>query len=360
MGSVDQIYRDLQKHLDEQTVGFPATESGSDIQLLKQLFPIDQAKAAVTLTYKFEPLPQIQERAKNIGCTVDDLEGVLDETARQGMIGYRKRDGVKQFCNIPYIVGMGEAAARNPTAEAVEAATKYSEDGLFWGAFLTSKVPQMRAIPIEQSITPEHQVSTFDEVKAIIESTEDPIAIFPCVCREGAKRRDEPCLVTTRTDTCMGFRDGAKAIIENGTGREISKEEALDILRKNGEEGMILQPSNAQGPDFICSCCGCCCGILQLHKAVPNPVSYWATNYYAKGDPEMCSGCSICVDICAADAVTLDENEISSFNLERCLGCGNCVVNCDYEAITLMKKEAETVPPLTGEDMTEVIITQKA
>lgn len=132
------------------------------------------------------------------------------------------------------------------------------------------------------------------------------------------------------------------------------------ILRKNEENGLVLQPTNAQGPDFICSCCGCCCGILQLHKAVPNPVDHWATNFYASVDTELCTGCGTCVESCQLDAMTLDEEEeISMVDLTRCLGCGNCVVACPDEAIELMKKEPEIIPPQTGEDMFEVIMTNK-
>lgn len=357
----DKLYRDLQIHLDEQTIGFPATESGSDIRLLKQLFPPEQAKMTMMLTYRYETLEQIHERSKKIGASIEEVERVLDETASRGVIGYRKKDGVKQYRNIPYIVGMAEAAAHNPTPEFISAATEYHENPAFWMAFLNSKVPQMRAIPIEQSITSEHHIGTYDEIKDIIESTEDPIAILECVCRNGAEGRGEPCKLTSRKETCMVFRDGARNIIESGSiGREISKAEALEIMRKNEEDGMVLQPSNAQGPDFICSCCGCCCGILRLHKAVPNPVDYWATNFYAAVNPELCTGCETCVETCQTDAMTFDEeNEISTVDLTRCLGCGNCMVTCPDEAIELRRKETEVVPPLTGEDMFEVIMTNK-
>jgi NAD-dependent dihydropyrimidine dehydrogenase PreA subunit len=360
MNAEDKLYRDLQLHLDDQTIGFPATDSGSDIRLLKQLFPPEQAKMAMMLTYKYETLEQIHERASEIGVSMEELERVLDETAKRGVIGRRKKEGVKQYRNIPYIVGMGEARAHNPSPESTKAAEDYHQDGVFWGAFLNTKVPQMRAIPIEQSITPVHTIGTYDEIKKIIETTPDPIAIIECVCRNGAERRGEPCKQTSRKETCMGFRDGAQNVIDSGRGRPISKEEALAIIRKNEEEGMVLQPSNAQEPDFICSCCGCCCGILRLHKAVPNPVDHWATNFYAEVDADLCTGCETCVETCPADAMSFDEeNGISTVDLTRCLGCGNCVVNCPDEVIELRRKEAEVVPPQTGEDMYEVIMTNK-
>jgi len=360
MSESDDLYRDLQIHLDKQTVGFPATNSGSDIRLLKQLFPPEQAKMAMKLTYKYTSLEEIHERAKKDGYSIEEVEQILDATARRGVIGYRQMGDVKQYRNIPYVVGMAEAAAFDPSPEMLEAMEAYGTDGLFWLSFIQSKIPQMRTIPIEQSITPEHHISTYDEIEDIIKTTVDPIVIIPCVCRLGSERRGEPCKKTDRVETCMVFRDSARNMVEVASGREITKGEALEIMRKNEEDGLVLQPSNAQGPDFICSCCGCCCGILALHKAVPNPAGFWASNFYAEIDAELCEGCGTCVDRCQTNAMKLDEEkEISTIDLSRCLGCGNCVPFCPSDAIELRQKDQEIVPPPTGEDMFEAIVASK-
>jgi ferredoxin len=361
MSSAEETYRALQLHLDEQTVGFPASKSGSDIRLLEQLFPPEQAEVAMLLTYRYEPLAQIQKRARQTGKSIEEVELILDETARRGVIGYRVKDGVKHYRNIPYVVGMAEAAAYNPSNEFMAAALEYHLDGGFWNEFLNSAVPQMRTIPVEQSITPERQVGTYDQVEGIIETTDEPIAIIECVCRKGAASRGTPCKQTSRSETCMVFREGARHILEMGSGREISKQEAREILRQNGDDSLVLQPSNAQGPDFICSCCGCCCGILQIHKLFPDPANHWATNFYAAVDAELCTGCGMCEESCQTNAMTFDHDEgLPSVDLKRCLGCGNCWVVCPDEAIELCRKQTEVVPPLTGEDMTEVIMATKA
>jgi len=360
MNTEDNLYRDLQIHLDEQTLGYPQTESGSDIRLLKELFYPEQAEMAMLLTYKYEDLEKIQERGGKIGKPSEEIERVLDETAKRGVIGFRERGGVKQYRNIPLLVGMAEAVMLNPTPGFFAAFREYAEDGLFFRDFINTEVPQMRTIPIEKSIKVEHHISSYDEIRNIIETTEDPIAILECVCRKNAERRGESCKQTSRKETCMGFSDGAKSIINSGHGRELSKEEALDIIMKNEEENLVLQPSNAQGPDFICSCCGCCCGILRLHRAIPKPVDIWATNFYAEVDPELCTGCGTCEESCQTGAIKLDEEEgISVVDLDRCLGCGLCVASCPDEAVELRKKALEIIPPQTGEDMVEVIMSRK-
>lgn len=361
MSDTDKLYRNLQEHLDKQTLGFPRTDSGSDIRLLRELFSPDQAEIAMLLTYKFETLEQIHERAKEYGKSLEETNGLLHETAARGVIGYRKKDGVEQYRNIPYVVGMLEGVALNATPELMSAHVEYSNDGLFWRDFLKTKVPQMRTIPISKSIVPEHHIGTYDEIKEIIRNTDDPIVIISCMCRAGKKAAGDPCRQTDREETCMVFRDSAKALAESGAlGRQISKDEAISIIEKNQEDGLVLQPSNSQNPDFICSCCGCCCGILQLHKKVPNPVGFWATNFHAEIDLDLCMGCGTCVDRCQTAALKLDEEKtVSVVDLARCLGCGLCVDSCPEEAIKLEKNEKEVIPPSTAEEMTEVIMTGK-
>ncbi len=362
MREIDDVYRALQKHLDKQTLGFPAIASGADIRLLKALFTSEQAEMAMMLTYKYESLEQIYERVKESGRSIDETERILEETAARGVIGRRKRNGTKQYRNIPYLIGMAEGGlSTNPTPELVTAHMEFAREGSFMRAFLATKVPQMRTIPVGKAITIQHHVGTYDATRDIIEKTVDPIVILECVCRKGAEKRGEPCMQTSRKETCMVLRDGAKNIIEGGRmGRQITKEEALDILRKNEEDGLVLQPSNAQEPDFICSCCGCCCGILRLHKAIPDPAGLWATNFHARVNPDLCSACGTCVERCQTGAMRLDEEKsVALVDLTRCLGCGLCVTSCPTEAIELRKKEREKVPPHTGEDMMEVIMSNK-
>ena len=48
------IYRELQQHLDKLPIGFPATESGVELRLLKHLFTPKQAELALNL--EFQPI----------------------------------------------------------------------------------------------------------------------------------------------------------------------------------------------------------------------------------------------------------------------------------------------------------------
>jgi Na+-translocating ferredoxin:NAD+ oxidoreductase subunit B len=361
MENPDPIYRKLQQHLDKETLGLPAAQSGAELRILKHLFTPVQAKAVLGLTYKLAPVERIFERVEAGAFSIEELERTLDECAKSGVITYRNKNGVKHFGTLHYLIGMAEGGMhKGPSPEFVTAVEEYAVDGQFWDKFLHTKVSQMRTIPVEHSIAAEHHIGSYDALKDLIEKSPGPFAVIPCVCRAGAEKSGTPCQKTTRTNTCMIFNNAARSAIEFGTVPEITREEALDILRKNEEDGLVFQPSNTQEIDYMCSCCGCCCGLFRLQKMLPNPVDYWTTNFYAQVDPDTCTACGTCVDRCQVNAMTVDDAQgIAVVNLMRCLGCGNCVPTCPTEAISLKKKEAEFVPPKTAEELNEIIMTNK-
>jgi len=360
MESVDNIYRNLQQYLDEKTVGFPAAESGSDIRLLKQLFTPEQAQATMYLTHKLEPISQIYERANKENITIEELESILYETAGRGLIFLKNMNGIRHFKNVPYLIGFFEGQIDDFTPEFRAAAGAYTADGVFGPAFLATKVSQMRTIPINQSLVPEHHVSNYDDITALVEKSDGPIAIFECICRKGSELNGNPCQQTTRTETCMAFSAFAETTLEFQKGRQISKSEALDILRQNEEDGLVFQPSNTQVAEYICSCCGCCCGMLAMQRALPQPLNHWASNYFAEVDPDVCNGCETCVDVCQVTAMKFNEDDgVSYVDLDRCIGCGNCIPACPDEAISLLKKDSEIAPPKDHDDLYEVIMTNK-
>ena len=361
MSSVDDVYRSLQEYLDEKTLGFPATESGSDIRLLKQLFTPEQARATMCLTHRLEPVDVIHARANHEEFTVEELERALYETAGRGLIVFQDVGGTRHFKNMPYLVGFYELQLDNLTPEFRAAAGAYAADEAFGPAFFGTEVPQMRTIPIQQSIIPEHHVSNYDDIKALVEESDGPIAIFECICRKQHELDGDPCRMTTRKETCMAFRSWAETVIEFRKGRQVSKPEALEILRKNAEDGLVFQPSNTQFAEFICSCCGCCCGMLGLQKALPQPLDHWTSNYFAEVDPDTCVGCETCIDVCQVGAMKFNEEDGVSFvDHNRCIGCGNCVPACPDGAIALVKKELEVVPPRSHEDLHGVIMESRS
>jgi electron transport complex protein RnfB len=356
----EQVYRNLQKHLDGKTLGFPATKSGAEIKLLKHIFTPEEARLATYLSYKPLTAGQINETAGVMRLSLEDMEKMLDVMVKNGNIGRLEKEGTNYYYNLPLVVGMYEGQLDRLTQEFIEDFNEYTATNTFGLSFLGSKLPQMRTIPVGESITAKHNVTSYDHVTELINTTEGPIGIMECICRKNKSIMGEPCKQTSRLETCMTLGDWAKNFIMSGAAREISRGEALDIIRQNVAEGLVLQPSNSQKIEFICSCCGCCCGMLGVQKMLPKPVEFWAANYHSEVNPETCTGCATCVDICQVGAVSIDKSAgVARINLNRCIGCGNCVINCPSEAISLIKNEKETVPPGNIESLFEINAVDK-
>ena len=141
---------------------------------------------------------------------------------------------------------------------------------------------------------------------------------------------------------CLSF-SGAERPPQPG---DISREEALALLERSEEIGLVHTVSNvAQGIGYICNCCGCCCGLLRgiTDWGIENSVAH--ANYYAVIDPALCAGCGTCVERCQVHAIH-DEDGVSVVVRERCIGCGLCVTGCpDGVPQLLPKPEAEAVHP---------------
>ncbi len=343
-------------------IGLPPTKLGVELRLLKHLFTPQEAKIATMLKFswfdKMEPLEIIYERVKNIGMSIEDLEHILDNIAKKGAIMSKKGNGKKTYCNALLMVGMFEFQVNKLTKQFFKDIHQYLLEACAVEIFKT-KINQLRTIPIEQSITPEHHVASFNDILQIIKDTQDPFMVTNCICRQGMDLIGRPCKMTDRRELCVAFGDSAQLYIDQGWGCSISKEEVLKIIRKNEEDGLVLQPANAQKPDFLCSCCGCCCELLSGLRIMPRPVEFISTNYYAKVDPELCTGCETCVERCHLNALKI-ENDISAVNCNKCVGCGNCVQVCPSEAIQLIKKEKETIPPKTLQDLFMNIMEKKS
>ncbi|MGD8272301.1 MAG: 4Fe-4S binding protein [Desulfobacterales bacterium] len=360
MKQIDPVYVRLQQHLNKQTFGFPATRSGVEIKILKHIFTPKEAAIACCLSYKYEPLQTIFSRAGDQVDSPKSLAKILDRIQKKGGIEVKSLNGKKVYCNAPLVVGMYEYQLDRLTAEFVNDFEKYSSHKKFGIDFLSTELPQMRTIPIAKSIHPQHNVSTFDEVSELLQQAEAPFAIFECICRKKKTIEGKSCKITDRKETCLAIGNMARMALTNGIGREISCEEALAIIEENQRQGLVLQPSNTQKAEFICSCCGCCCGMLTMHRALPKPLDYWASNFYAAVNQDTCVSCGACEKSCQVNAVRIPaKKQPAMVDLNRCLGCGVCVPGCATESITLVKKPVELRPPQNLAELREIIMTAK-
>ncbi len=69
-----------------------------------------------------------------------------------------------------------------------------------------------------------------------------------------------------------------------------------------------------------------------------------AESITAQVDPRKCTGCAVCTEVCAYNAVSIDEaTEKAVVNEAMCKGCGACVAGCRSDAITLKNMGNEQI-----------------
>ena len=83
--SEPDVYRRLQEHLDSFPIGYPATESGVEIRILKLLFTPEEAEIATKMHFQPQPLDKIYRRVKKSGITIEELEKTLDNMGKKAL-----------------------------------------------------------------------------------------------------------------------------------------------------------------------------------------------------------------------------------------------------------------------------------
>ncbi len=353
-----KVYKKLQKHLDKQPIGYPATLSGVERRLLRDVFTLNEAELALKLDYKCQTLESIFEKVEEKGISEADLQKMLDNMEKNGAIFVKLVDGAKQYALHPFAVGIFELKLTSMTPDFYMNARKYMYQS-FGLEFLSTKIPQMRVIPIQKSITPEINIATYDEVRELVLKSDGRISVAECVCRKGRDLIGRPCKETKRREVCIGFNDFHDLYTRNGFGRSITKEEAFEILAKNEKQGLVLMPFNSQEPQFVCSCCKCCCGALEMVSMLANPAEFVKSNFRAVLDKDKCTDCGLCTKKCKMEAIKMKGKKAVAIKRKRCFGCGVCVAACKPGALSLKTNSTEYTPPSDMEAMYDEIMEHK-
>lgn len=331
------VYEKLAMHLDELPGGFPRTESGVEMRILRRLFSPEDAELALHLTLIPEEPRVIARRAR---ITVAQLVPRLEEMEKKGLIlVMRQKDEAPLYMAQQFVVGFWEAQVNKLDRELVEDFEEYLPSVFDLRSW--RKTPQLRTIPVNKSINVEREVMPYERVEELVRAHER-FAVSNCICRQEhhilGKGCDKPL------ESCLTFGMAAETVVRNGRGRAISRDETLAILERAEETGLVLQPANAKDPLFICTCCGCCCGVLRSIKRDPRPASLVSSPFCASLNADTCTGCATCVERCQMEAIRLDDSK-AVLNLDRCIGCGLCVSRCPTDSLSLVRKSEQRYVP---------------
>jgi len=216
---------------------------------------------------------------------------------------------------------------------------------------VTDEGKTIRIIPLDKRVeVPDEFVLPSQSVDEIIDKF-DEIAVGHCFCRQRQNVLGNPCATDAPVLNCFTFGKSARHTVAQGFSRMVTKEEARQIMREAEEAGLVHKAfhpgSNVSRPETsICNCCKDCCDTLNLWRDGAFPLIN-STYYLSVIDPDLCSGCGVCVERCPTDAIRLNDEGTAERDENSCFGCGVCARFCPEGAISLKEglRRVMVLPP---------------
>jgi Fe-S-cluster-containing hydrogenase component 2 len=349
------IYSKLIRHYENSTT-FPNRERF--VKAVRETFSEDEVKIFFMAPFSGTiPIERLAKKTEKIGITSDELPATVKRLCCEGLlVSARKEDGV--YVGRGQLISLIELQVRKPKGSAIrEASLEYmnaSIDGLTPPS--PTKTPYYRVLPMETALVKTQEgesivldrlvpdpreILPLDVVSHMIKD-EELIVLSTCYCRIARKEAGKAC--EHDLETCFFFGELALFILESGQGRKIDYDEAMSVLRKCEEQGLVHNISNAKtGPETLCNCCGCNCAVLNAKKHGRTNVAA-PSRYIIAFEPEKCTLHQACLSICPMDNYTVVD-EILVIDYEGCIGCGLCVAACPENALHLEIREEQAKIP---------------
>lgn len=344
-----KLYEELAEHLDQGIVGAPT--SPALLEILKVLFPVEDARIAVKLPLQNKTLSELKELFPG---KADSLEEMLIRMTKRGTVYTSRKPGQeRKYRLLPSVVGWAETPfwSGKQTADTRKLGPlwiKYRSEA-FGKELARGDMPVMRVVPESGTLQDNREVLPFDALKPKVEVASFR-AVGHCPCRLMKRTIGQGCDYSL--ENCLHFGSMGRYMVDHGMAREISSEETFRILNEATEEGLVHIIDNVEGyMSTICNCCGCCCVFLDTKKKMGlDTIS--SSNYVAHVDTERCAACGTCEDRCPMEAIAVNDGKVAEVNEGVCIGCGVCKPTCSAEAVALVQRQEVTSPPELTEFLT--------
>ena len=349
----DQVYIQIAENIDKGFMTAPKADgelSGAFLAYLKIVYKPAEAEVVQHL----HMLPKTKTAEEITAAVAGDPQtvlSILDELSQRGFISRTSKGG---YC-LPAIPNLVNLHMFYPDLKPddLEAAKLYQDFFIkekFYKYYATSEkgTPALRAIPIEESISPEEKVFEKEEAHEYIKtlSTED-LALVPCPCRTRTEKLGtRECRNQFPIGSCIMIGSSARLFEKVGLGKRVTKEQAIDYLDNMVELGLIPTADNyLDDPHTImCLCCGCCCSNVRGRTRWDNPTAVLPSHFLPVAGDD-CTMCETCIDRCVLGALAIDDDEGRSVaDPEKCIGCGVCTLDCPEETLKLRRYERPEKP----------------
>ena len=256
----DPVYRELARKLDSIPPGFPATESGVELELLSRFYTPKQARIISVMRLTYETAAEIAARAAVDSRAAFDI---LNSAAHKGLVRARLGEQEPTFALNPQRGGLIGYSYKEIL---LGADTKAAELYVQWieqtrGGGLSDYPAARRVIAVEESIPFRHEIHPYEQASQIL-ATAKSWGVLDCMCRTRTRQAGQGC--NYPLEACLFMSPEEAAYDDDQLIRAISQEQALGILRQSTESGLVHTRGNVgdYGP-VICNCCPCCCTSLR-------------------------------------------------------------------------------------------------
>jgi len=349
-----EVYERLARHLEALTLGYPP--SPELVPLLEATFSPEEAQVALAIPNHLLPMEvaSLEEIASRCGLPREEVARRLEDMAARGVVfSATGEDGRPGYALLQVGYGMPQTyfwgGQRDAHAqEMARRVLRYFQPEVTRRVYAGRPTKTFRYSPASLSVEPPRQgVYPYELIEPVVRAARR-IAVCYCPCRSSAR-------ILGRTDcnhsleVCLKYDEMADFVISRGLGREIDAAEALDILKKCEEEGLVHMVDNAGGEiKHTCNCCGHYCWNVGLIRRRKVPRDQLMASYFIRQtDTDQCIACGACEEICPVEAVTVED--FAEVDPDWCIGCGVCVGVCPVECISITRRVEDTPPATTRE-----------
>ncbi|MEG1557468.1 MAG: FAD-dependent oxidoreductase [Oscillospiraceae bacterium] len=284
---------------------------------------VSDEMAIVGLAMELRKPQTIEQIAKKCKKSVDETQRLAEELAKVGGCIFHTENGARLYELTVFVPGVMEKVVGNKELceKYPQIPRAFEEYARLRGGMLAHNLPvgvgPMRVLPIETAIDGNTHSASYEEVSAILNS-HTRFAVSDCSCRRSRRLMGEGCGHLEK-DMCIQLGTGAEYYIKTGRAREITKEEAFQIIKRAEENGLMHQIPNIDGAGVthsICNCCACSCYSLR-NALLFNAPDMVRSNYVSKVDKEKCVACGQCVENCPTNALKLGQKLCAKTPIEQ-------------------------------------------